>query len=263
MKMRGYFLNLRSIVSIRKVVFLLLVGLFCSSVLSAAQPLTVPDINLKIGTTDNPQQVSQNLQILLLLTILSLAPAILIMVTSFTRIMIVLAFTRQALATQQIPPNQVLVGLAMFMTFFIMAPVGTKINNDSLQPYLKGQISQNAAMDRAMVPLREFMLRQTRENDLALFVDIAKVPRPKSPQDIPTHVLIPAFIISELKTAFQMGFVIFIPFLVIDMVVASTLMSMGMMLLPPVIISFPFKILLFIMVDGWHLITRSLVYSFR
>jgi len=224
---------------------------------------SVPSVSVQIGSTNNPQQVSQNLQILILLTVLTLAPSILIMLTSFTRIIIVLAFTRQALATQQIPPTQILVGLALFMTFFIMSPVINDINKNALQPYLKNEISQQEAFNRSAVPLREFMLRQTRENDLALFVDISRMPRPKTPQDLPLQVLIPAFVISELKTAFQMGFVIFIPFLVIDMVVASTLMSMGMMLLPPVIISFPFKILLFIMVDGWQLITRSLVYSFR
>lgn len=229
----------------------------------AADPLVMPDVNIRIGTATAPQQVSQSLQILILLTVLTLAPSLIIMVTSFTRIMIVFSFTRQALATQQIPPTQVLVGLAIFMTVFVMAPVGVQMNKDAIQPYVKGEISQIQALDRAMKPLREFMLRQTRENDLALFVDIAKTPRPKSPADIPMHVLIPAFVISELKTSFQMGFLIFIPFLVIDMVVASALMSMGMMLLSPVIISFPFKILLFIMVDGWHLITRSLVYSFR
>ena len=185
------------------------------------------------------------------------------MLTSFTRITIVLAFTRQALATQQIPPNQVLVGLALFLTLFVMAPVGRQINDQALQPYMKGVISQPEAINRGLAPVREFMLKQTRENDLSLFVNMAKLPRPASPKDIPTEVLIAAFVISELKTSFQMGFVIFIPFLVIDMVVASALMSMGMMMLPPVVISFPFKMLLFIMADGWHLIVRSLVYSFH
>lgn len=227
-----------------------------------AQQIPIPDINIRIGTAQTPQQVALSLQILLLLTILTLAPSIIIMLTSFTRIIIVLAFTRQALATQQIPPNPVLIGMALFLTFFVMAPIGNQINQQALQPYLKAEISQVEAIDRAMVLVREFMFKQTRENDLALFVHIAKLPRPASPKDIPTHLLIPAFILSELKTAFQMGFVIFVPFLIIDMVIASALMSMGMMLLPPIIISFPFKILLFIMVDGWHLITRSLVYSF-
>ncbi len=194
---------------------------------------------------------------------LTLAPAIIIMLTAFTRIIIVLAFTRQAMATQQIPPNQVIVGLALFLTVFVMAPIGEKMNKEAIQPYLKNEITQEVAFERAMDPLREFMFRQTRQNDLALFVHLSKMPRPATPKDIPNHILIPAFVISELKTAFQMGFVIFIPFLVVDMVVASALMSMGMMLLPPVIISFPFKILLFIMVDGWHLISRSLVYSFH
>jgi flagellar biosynthetic protein FliP len=185
------------------------------------------------------------------------------MVTAFTRIAIVLAFTRQALATQQIPPNQVVMGLALFLTFFVMAPVGQKINAEAIQPFLQGQITQTDALTKTAQPLREFMFRQTRENDLALFIHLARMPRPATPKEVPTHVLIPAFIISELKTSFQMGFIIFIPFLVIDIVVSSALMAMGMMLLPPVVISFPFKILLFIMVDGWHLIARSLVYSFH
>ncbi len=228
-----------------------------------AAPVTIPDINLRVGSAETPAQVSTSIQILLLLTVLTLAPAIIIMLTAFTRIIIVLAFTRQAMATQQIPPNQVIVGLALFLTVFVMAPIGEKMNKEAIQPYLKNEITQEVAFERAMDPLREFMFRQTRQNDLALFVHLSKMPRPATPKDIPNHILIPAFVISELKTAFQMGFVIFIPFLVVDMVVASALMSMGMMLLPPVIISFPFKILLFIMVDGWHLISRSLVYSFH
>lgn len=230
---------------------------------SFAQQLPLPSIDIKISPGQGPQQLALGLQIILLLTILTLAPAILIMLTSFTRIIIVLAFTRHALALQQVPPNQILIGLALFLTFFIMAPTLREINTTSLQPYLKGELSQTEAIERAVSPLREFMFKQTRENDLALFVQISKLSRPKSPEDIPTYVLVPSFIISELKTAFQMGFLLFVPFLLIDMVVASTLMSMGMFLLPPIIISFPFKILLFIMVDGWHLISRSLTYSFR
>jgi flagellar biosynthesis protein FliP len=228
-----------------------------------SQQIAIPDVNIKIGTAQTPGQVATNVQILLLLTVLTLAPSIIIMVTAFTRIAIVLAFTRQALATQQIPPNQVMMGLALFLTFFVMAPIGQKINTDAVQPYLKGQLTQAQALTNTAEPLREFMFRQTRQNDLALFIHLSKLPRPASPKEVPTHVLIPAFIISELKTSFQMGFIIFIPFLVIDIVVSSALMAMGMMLLPPVVISFPFKILLFIMVDGWHLIARSLVFSFR
>ncbi len=227
-----------------------------------AQPVPVPRVTLDVDTAENPQEVSQSLQILLIITLLALAPAILIMVTSFTRIIVVFSFLRNALATQQMPPNQVLIGLALFLTFFIMAPTWQEINENALQPYLKGEVTQQAAFQRGMEPLRNFMFKQTREKDLALFVSFAKIPRPNEYQDIPNHVLIPAFAISELKTAFQIGFILFIPFLVIDMIVASTLMSMGMLMLPPMMISLPFKILLFVMVDGWHLLMRSLMISF-
>lgn len=211
---------------------------------------------------DNPQVVSSGLQIMLLLTVLSLAPAVLVMVTAFTRIVIVLSFVRSALAVPQLPPNQVVIGMSLFLTFFVMAPTWNQLNEQALQPYLNGEIDQEVAYERGIEPVRVFLFRQTRERDLALFVDMAKLPRPKSQEDIPTYVLIPSFIISELKTAFQMGVIIFIPFLVIDMVVSSALMSMGMMMLPPSMISLPFKLLLFVMVDGWHLIVRSLVLSF-
>jgi flagellar biosynthetic protein FliP len=231
------------------------------SVASAA-PLTFPSLKIGVEGASQPGDVSATLQILLVLTILSLAPAILMLLTSFTRIVVVLSFIRNALSTQQIPPNQVLIGLALFLTFFVMAPVWSSVNQTALQPYLAGSIGQDVALARAEQPLREFMLRQTREKDLALFANLARV-EVQSPEDVPTYALIPAFAISELKTAFQMGFVIFVPFIVIDMVVASTLMSMGMMMLPPMMISLPFKILLFVMVDGWHLITRSLVLSFK
>jgi len=229
--------------------------------LAAATPL--PSVRLGIGTANTPQDVSLTLQIVFMLTVLSLAPAILMLTTSFTRIIIVLSFLRQALGTQQIPPNQVLLGLALFLTFFNMNPVFSKVNDEALQPYLKGQIKQELALEKALKPMREFMFRQTRQKDLALFVYLSKSTRPASPQDVPTLVLIPAFVLSELKTAFQMGFLIYIPFLIIDMVVASTLMSMGMLMLPPVTISLPFKILLFVLVDGWHLIVRSLMTSFH
>ena len=204
-----------------------------------------------------------SLQLFLVLTVLSLAPAILITMTSFTRIIVVLSFVRNALGTQQVPPNQVLIGLALFLSFFVMAPTWQQVNKDALQPYLKQQITQDQAIKQAEEPLRSFMIRQTREKDLALFVELAKIKQPKTYKDIPTYVLIPAFVISELKTAFQIGFVIFLPFIVIDMVVASTLMSMGMMMLPPMLISLPFKILLFVMVDGWDLIVKSLVVGFH
>jgi flagellar biosynthetic protein FliP len=184
------------------------------------------------------------------------------MVTAFTRIVIVLSFVRSALAVPQVPPNQVLIGLAMFMTFFVMAPTWNQINQQALQPYLNGDIDQQTAYEVGIKPLRQFLFRQTRERDLALFIHLSDLPRPENRDDVPTYVLIPAFVISELKTAFQMGILIFVPFLVIDMVVASALMSMGMMMLPPSIISLPFKLLLFVMVDGWHLIVRSLLMSF-
>ncbi|MNX47971.1 Flagellar biosynthetic protein FliP precursor [compost metagenome] len=232
--------------------------LFLSAGAAHAQ-FQVPQIPL----TDRPQDVAASLQILALLTVLTLAPAILMLMTSFTRIVIVLAFLRQAMGTQSMPPNQVVVGLALFLTFFVMAPVIGDINQTALQPYAQGAISQQVALDRAQQPLRKFMFKQTRQKDLALFVSMAKMERPRRPDDIPTHVLIPAFVISELKTAFQIGFVIYLPFLVIDMVVASILMSMGMMMLPPVMISLPFKLILFVLVDGWHLLSRALVSSFQ
>jgi flagellar biosynthetic protein FliP len=202
-------------------------------------------------------------QLLVLIASITLIPALLFTVTGFTRILIVLGFIRSGLGTPTAPPNQVLVGIALFLTLFVMAPTFNAIKQDAIDPLQKGTINQSQAFDRGQKPLREFMFKQTRTKDLALFVSLAKMERPKTREDIPTHVLIPAFIISELKTAFQIGFLIFLPFLVIDLVVASTLMSMGMMMLPPVFISLPFKILLFVLVDGWELVTRSLVQSFN
>ncbi len=228
-----------------------------------SQNIPIPSVSVEFGEAQGPRDVAFTLQILFILTILTLAPAIVIMLTSFTRIVIVLAFIRQAMATQQIPPNQVLIALSLFLTFFVMSPVIENINNDAFQPYLQGEITQAAAFDTSVQYLREFMIRQTRPNDISLFVHLSRSSQPQNVEDISNTILIPAFILSEVKTAFQLGFVIFIPFLVIDLVVASTLISMGMLLLPPILISFPFKLLLFIMVDGWHLITRSLVYSFR
>ncbi|MGI2328534.1 flagellar type III secretion system pore protein FliP [Planococcus sp. YIM B11945] len=228
----------------------------------------MPEILLSINIPgvdfggESPQDVSTTLQLFFLMTILSLAPAILIMVTSFTRIIIVLSFVRTGLGTQSMPPNQVLVGLALFLTFFIMSPIFNEINETALQPYLAGETSQEEALDTASLPIKEFMAEHTREKDLALFFKYAGLEKPESIEDIPFTSLVPAFAISELKTAFQIGFVIFIPFLVIDMVVASTLMAMGMMMLPPVMISLPFKILLFVLVDGWYLIIESLLVSF-
>jgi len=228
----------------------------------AASP-PVPGISLNLGTSNSPQDVSQSLQILLMLTVLSLAPAILIMMTSFIRIIVVFSFLRSALATQQMPPNQVLVGLALFLTFFIMAPTFQQVNTVAVQPYLQGQVTQAVAFQRGMEPLRAFMFKQTRQEDLALFMSLSQLPNPNNYVDIPTYVVIPAFAISELKTAFEIGFILFVPFLIIDMVVASTLMSMGMLMLPPMMISLPFKLLLFIMVDGWALLIKSLVLSFH
>jgi flagellar biosynthetic protein FliP len=229
---------------------------------SAAQDKNFSGIELRIGGGANGNGLTVPLQILVLLTILSLVPAILVSVTSFTRIVIVSHFLRQALGTQTMPPNQIIIGLSLFLTFFIMQPVGERINREAVQPMINGQITEMQALDQACVPLREFMLRYTREKDLLLFLNIAKAPRPKNSQDLPMRVVIPSFMISELKTAFQIGFVLFIPFLVIDMVVASVLLSMGMMQLPPAMISTPFKILLFVMVDGWNLVIGSLVKSF-
>lgn len=225
--------------------------------------LPLPRIDIGVEPARSPKDVSASLQILVLLTVLTLAPAILIMLTSFTRIVIVLSFVRSALGSQQVPPNQVLIGLALFLTFFVMAPALGAANEQALQPYLRGEISQQVALDRAAVPFREFMLKQTREKDLALFTALAKAKRPANPSEVPMLVLIPAFTISELKTAFEIGFLIYVPFLVIDMVVASVLMSMGMLMLPPVMISLPFKLLLFVMVDGWNLVIGSLLRSFR
>ncbi|WP_084575515.1 flagellar type III secretion system pore protein FliP [Sporomusa malonica] len=229
----------------------------------AAPLIPIPNVNIGVEQANSPQDTALSLQVLLTLTVLSLAPSILIMMTSFTRIIIVLSFLRSAMGTQQMPPNQILVGLALFLTFFTMSPYFDQVNKGALQPMLTGAITQETAMTEAMKPMREFMFKQTRENDLALFVNLSETPRPNSPEDVPTSVLIPSFVISELKTAFQIGFLIYIPFIVIDMVVASTLMAMGMMMVPPVMISLPFKILLFILVDGWHLIVRSLVTSFN
>lgn len=240
----------------------LLVGWLVSPVL--AEPFQIPDINLSVeGGPEGPEGVSQTLQLLALLTVLSLAPAIIILLTSFTRIIVVLSFLRSALATQQMPPNQVLIGLALFLTFFVMAPTWKDVNANALQPYMRGEMGYEQAYERAMSPVRTFMFKQTREKDLALFVELSDMERPQTYRDIPNYVLIPSFTISELKTAFQIGFVLFVPFLVIDMIVASALMSMGMLMLPPMMISLPFKILLFVLVDGWNLVIHSLILSFR
>lgn len=222
----------------------------------------LPTITLGIGEATEPGEVSTALQVLIVLTILSVAPAILLMTTGFTRIVIVLSFTRQAMGTQQAPSNQIVIGLALFLTFFVMAPVFERINENALQPYMDKQINQEQAFEQAVQPMRDFMFSQVGEKDLQLLVDISHAPQPENQDEISTMTLIPAFMLSELKRAFQMGFLLFIPFLVIDMIVASVLMSMGMMMLPPIIISLPFKILLFVLVDGWSLVIGSLVQSF-
>lgn len=223
----------------------------------------IPKLTLSVADTNKPGDVAVALQVIFLITILALAPSILIMVTSFVRIVIVLSFLRRALGTQTMPPDQIMVGLSLFLTMFIMMPVFTDINNNAIQPYLAQQIQFNDALKEASTPVRNFMLRQVSEKDVALFVRISKMPPPKNVDDLPFEVIIPAFITSELKTGFIIGFILFIPFLVVDMVVASVLLSMGMMMLPPVMISMPFKIILFVLVDGWHLIIRQMVTSFR
>ncbi|ADQ05376.1 flagellar biosynthetic protein FliP [Caldicellulosiruptor owensensis OL] len=221
------------------------------------------NININLGNPQNPDDISSALQLIIFLTILTLVPSILIMMTSFTRILIVLGFVRNALGTQQMPPNQILIGLALFLTFFVMAPVTDKIYTQAYQPYINGEITSQEALKRAEVPLKEFMLKNTRKKDLDLFVKLGNVNPNTNIRDLPLRVVVPAFIISELKSAFEMGFLIYVPFLIIDMTVASILMSMGMLMIPPVMISLPFKILLFILVDGWNLVVESLVRSFK
>jgi flagellar biosynthetic protein FliP len=230
----------------------------------AAEPVvSTPFFSIGIGGAgEEPSRTTVTLQIFLLMTVLSLAPAILIMVTSFTRIVIVLSLLRRALGTMQLPTNQIVIGLALFLTVFIMAPVWQKINQNALQPYLEKKVSSTQALENAAGPLREFMLRQTREKDIALFMEVAKLQRPQGPDDIPLMVVIPAFIISETKTAFEIGLLLYVPFLIIDMVVAAVLLSMGMMMLPPIMVSLPFKLLLFVLADGWYLLVGSLVKSF-
>ena len=225
--------------------------------------LPIPRVNIGVTPSTKPSDVALSLQILLLLTVVTLAPTLLVLLTSFTRIVVVLSFVRTALGTQQVPPTQVLVGLSLLLTFFVMNPVIQDINKNALQPYLGNKISQKVAIDRAAKPLRAFMFKQTREKDIALFYSLTKEPRPANQDDVPTYLLVPAFVISELKTAFQIGFAIYIPFIVIDMVVASVLLSMGMMMIPPVIISLPFKILIFLLVDGWNLTVAALFASFN
>ncbi len=240
--------------------FLTIIGLIFWEKASFA--IQIPTLNIGIQNTDDPQKIATAIEIILLLTVLSLAPSILLMMTSFTRLIIVFGFLRQAIGSQQMPPNQVLIGLSLFLTFFIMQPVWSKANQKGIQPYLNDEINYKVAWKNVETPFRNFMFKNTREDDLALFAHFASIENPKDKDEIPTYVLIPSFMISELKTAFEIGFILYIPFLIIDMVVSSVLLSMGMMMLPPVLISLPFKLLLFVLVDGWHLLTGSLVQSF-
>ncbi len=249
-------------ISMLKIVFpiLFFVGLPLCNAWAVTFP--IPSLELNVETATTPEEVAVVLEIIALLTILALAPAILILMTPFTRLVVVFHFLRQAMGTQSSPPNQVIIGLALFMTFFIIKPVTTDVYEKALNPYLERQISFDTAFDLAQKPIRNFLLINTRENDLALFVKGADIDKPETREDVSLLVLIPAYVISELKTAFIVGFVLYIPFLVIDMVVASVLLAMGMMMLPPVMISLPFKLMLFVLVDGWHLITGSLLKSF-
>ena len=245
---------------------LMLRSIFLLSILCIGIPIyaqsPIPGINISIDSASSPQQVSTTLQIVFLLTVLTMAPAILIMTTSFTRFVIVLSFLRQAIGTPTAPSNQIVIGLALFLSLFVMMPVWEEVNTTALDPYLEEAISQEEFMNRAALPIKRFMGNFTREKDLALFIRIAKIERPKNIDEVPIWVMIPAFVISELKAAFQIGFLLYVPFLVIDMVVASILMAMGMMMMPPVMISLPFKLMLFVLVDGWHLILGSMVKSF-
>jgi flagellar biosynthetic protein FliP len=246
-----------------QIIFALALIVVVSIFLSSCSTVSAPGVTLTVDPgSSEPKQVTSGVQLLVLMTVLSLAPAVLILATSFTRIVIVLSMLRSAIGTPAIPPNQVLIGLSLLLTFFIMAPVYNQIDETAVQPYLNEQVDQDMAWKLAQKPIREFMFKQTRERDIQLFLDLGHEAPPATLDDIPTVSLFPAFVISELRTAFTMGFVIYIPFLVIDLVVSSILLSMGMMMLPPSLVSLPFKLLLFVMVDGWYLIVRSLVLSF-
>jgi len=238
-----------------------LLGILFATLPSCAA-MTFPNINIGVQQANTPQEFTNGIQILIWLTILTLAPSIFIMATCFVRIVVVLSLTRQAMGAANLPPNQVITSLALILTFFIMAPTFNEINEKALQPYMNNQITQQAALDRGIEPIRTFMFKQTHEKELALFVKMAKIEKPKNKEDIPTYVLLPSFILSELKTAFTIGFVVYLPFLVIDIVISSVLVSMGMMFLPPTMIALPFKLIMFVMVDGWYLVVKSLVESF-
>jgi flagellar biosynthetic protein FliP len=229
---------------------------------AAPETLPIPKINISVDNANTPQQYVGNLKLLVMLTILTLLPSFIMMMTSFVRIIVVFGFLRTAMGTQQSPPNQVLVGLALFLTVFIMQPVYNKVNTNAIQPYMENKITQDQAIEQGAKPLRDFMLKQTRQKDFKLFIDAAKLDYKVTKDNAPLHVVVPAYMISELKTSFQIGFLIYIPFMIIDLVVGSVLMAMGMMMLPPVMISLPFKLLLFVMVDGWYLLVKSLIMSF-
>lgn len=249
----------------KKIILSILAVLFVGAISTTGAvhaALAFPDINIGMQTANNPQQFSNGVQLLIWLTVLTLAPSIFIMTTSFVRIIIVLALTRQAIGVASLPPSQVLSGLALILTFFVMSPTLNQMNETAIQPYMKNQITQQVALEKAVIPIRTFMFKQTDEKELALFVKMAKLEKPKNIDDVPTYVVLPAFILSELKTAFKIGFIIFLPFLVIDIVVSSILVSMGMLFLPPTTIALPFKLILFVMMDGWYLIVKSLIDGF-
>ncbi|MGD9008310.1 MAG: flagellar type III secretion system pore protein FliP [Desulfobacteraceae bacterium] len=243
-------------------VLVLLAALWPCAAIAADTDTNLPLFSIDVDQNQSSGKVGVVMQIFLLLTVLSLAPSILVMLTSFTRIAIVLSLLRQAIGSNQIPPSQIIIGLSLFLTFFIMTPVWQTVHQEAVKPYLANEIDSTQALEKAMQPVRKFMIKQTREKDLSMMVQVAKMQRPKNIDDVPTHVLIPSFIISELKTAFQIGFMLYVPFLIIDMVVASVLLSMGMMMLPPVMVSLPFKLMIFVLTDGWYLIVGSLVKSF-
>jgi flagellar biosynthetic protein FliP len=246
-----------------KIIIIIFLLFMSYNLYTAPVRMPIPKITVGVDEAKGPSEVALGLEILALLSILTLAPAIIMMVTSFIRIVIVFSFVSRALATQQMPPMQVITSLSLFLTFFVISPTLKEINDNALQPYLKRQIDVGTFYERGIKPLREFMFKQTREKDIALFIHLGKLKRPKNRDEVPTYVLIPAFMLSELNTAFKIGILIFVPFIIIDLVVASTLMSMGMIMLPPVMISLPLKIALFVLVDGWHLLTYSLVKSFH
>ncbi len=239
--------------------FLSLLVVFFLGANQAFSQIAMPNLSIGFNGVNTAQEFTNGVQILILLTVLSLAPSIFIMTTCFIRFVIVLSLVRNALGTSSLPPSQIIVGLSLILTFFVMAPTYNKINQEAIQPYLKNQITQEIALERSMVPIREYMIKYTKEKEIALFIKMAKMEKPKNWQTVPTYIILPAFILSELKAAFIIGFVLFLPFLVIDIVVASVLVSMGMVFLPPTVVAMPFKLILFVMIDGWYLITKSLL----